>query len=213
MRKGSFGMAVLALALSGAMLTTTACSTTWVTDAEQIVAALIPAAGNVIALVGALDGNGVSAADIQAVTSAGTQAQADLQLISSLITQYQSATDATTKASLLTKIQAAITATQANLSGILPALHISDPATQAKVSAVIGLILSEVQSLAAVVPLVSAAASLSEKASATKALKVKPPLSAAAFTKSFNATISAKTGNVVLDKATAAAKIKARFKL
>jgi len=72
MRKGSFGMAVLALALSGAMLTTTACSTTWVTDAEQIVAALIPAAGNVIALVGALDGNGVSAADIQAVTSAGT---------------------------------------------------------------------------------------------------------------------------------------------
>ena len=44
---------------------------------------------------------------------------------------------------------------QANLQGLLPALHIQDAATQAKITAVVGIVLSEVQSLAAIVPLVN----------------------------------------------------------
>jgi len=37
------------------------------------------------------------------------------------------------------------------LDGLLPALHIKDPATQAKITAVIGILLSEVESVAAIV--------------------------------------------------------------
>ena len=53
----------------------------------------------------------------------------------------------------------------------MPALHIKDAATQAKITAVVGIVLSEVQSLAAIVPLVSASAS--PKMMATAAVQAK----------------------------------------
>src|SRR5579863_9355538 len=142
-RKAKIARALLGLVLC-TTITLTACSTAWIADAEEIVAALIPAAANLITLIGALQGKSVSTADLQLIQSASTQAQTDLQLINTLITQYQQATDAATQTSLLMQIQTAMTTVQSNLNGLLPALHITDAATQAKVTAVIGLILSEV---------------------------------------------------------------------
>ena len=80
----------LALLLCG-MLIWTGCSTAWVGQAEGIVAALIPAAANIVALVAALQGQSVSAADLQTIQTAGAQAGADLQIIQSLISAYQKA--------------------------------------------------------------------------------------------------------------------------
>jgi hypothetical protein len=209
-KKLNVGRALAALVLCATMILT-ACSTAWITEAEEIVAALVPAAANLLTLVGALEGNGVSTQDLQLMQSVGTQAQTDLQLISTLVTQYQQATDAATQASLLAKIQTAITTVQSNLSGLLPALHITDPATQAKVTAVIGLILSEVQSLEAIIPIVQPVATSSNsaaKASAKlKAKSVKPPLSASQFRASYNAIMTAKTGNAKLDAASAKCKL------
>jgi hypothetical protein len=91
---------------------------------------------------------------------------------------------------------------QSTLSGILPALHIKDAATQAKITAVIGILLSEVQSVAAVVPLVDASASRGRMAMATKQARKQPPLTANEFLSSYNATMTAKTGNARLDEAT-----------
>ena len=85
-----FGEAALVLVLCMAVLMT-GCSTEWIGQAEQIVAALIPAATNIVALVAALQGKSVSAADMQTIQNAGTQAGADLQLIQSLIAAYQKA--------------------------------------------------------------------------------------------------------------------------
>ncbi len=51
-----------------------------------------------------------------------------------------------------------LSAVQSTLNGILPALHIKDAATQAKITAVVGILLSEVQSVAAIVPLVNPSA-------------------------------------------------------
>ena len=48
-----FGKAMLALILC-ATLMCTACSTAWMSEAEQFVAALVPAAANIVALVAAL---------------------------------------------------------------------------------------------------------------------------------------------------------------
>ncbi len=152
-RRNNPGRMALAVVLSATMILA-GCSTSWIEEAEQIVSALIPAAGNIVALVAALQGKTVSATDLQTIQNAGSQAGADLQLIQSLIAAYQKADDAA-KPGILNQIQNAINAVQGNLQGLLPALHIKDAATQTKIAAVVGILLSEVQSLAAVVPLVN----------------------------------------------------------
>jgi hypothetical protein len=189
----------------------TACSTNWISEAEQIVAALIPATANLMTLVATLQGKSVSAADLQTIQGAGAQAGADLQLLASLIAQYQQA-DASTKPGLLHQIQIAMGDAQANLNGLLPALHIKDAATQAKVSAVVGLLISEVQSMAAIVPLVNSSSSPAMVAMAAKPGKKQAPLSASQFVSSFDATMTAKTGNVDLDRASAGLRIHAHSK-
>jgi hypothetical protein len=199
-KTSSSAKAAVALILCG-MLLWTGCSTTWIGQAEQIVAALIPAAANIVALVAALEGKSISAADMQVIRNAGSQAGADLQLIESLIAAYQKADEAG-KPAILNQIQNAISAVQANLEGLLPALHIKDAATQTKITAVVGILLSEVESLAAIVPLVNPNASPKMMATATAQAKKRPPLSAREFVSSYNATLTAKTGNAELDRAT-----------
>ena len=212
--KGKKNVAQMAVALVLSMtMVMVGCSTSWIEEAEEIVAALIPAAANLVTLVAALQGKTVSTSDLQTIQSAGTQAGADLQLIQSLVAAYEKA-DATAKPGILNQIESAINATQASLQGLLPALHIKDAATQAKITAVVGVVLSEVQSLAAIVPLVKADAELSVPA-ATSAAKMRQRqtlLSASEFVASYNATLSAKTGNADVDKMTAGLKIHAHGK-
>jgi len=200
-----FGKAMLALILC-ATLMCTACSTAWMSEAEQIVAALVPAAANIVALVAALQGKSVSASDLETIQSAGSQAGADLQLLQSLIAAYQKA-DAAAQPGILNQIQAAINAAQSTLNGLLPALHIKDAATQTKITAVVGIVLSEIQSLATIVPLADASAAPETVVMAAKQLKKQPPLTASEFVASYNATLTAKTGNADLDHATAGMKI------
>lgn len=186
-----------------------ACSTDWIGEAEQIVAALIPAASNIVALVAALQGKSVSATDLQTIQNAGAQAGADLQLIQSLIAAYQKA-DAAAKPGILNQIESAIGAVQGNLSGMLQGLHIKDAATQTKIEAVVGLVLAEVQSLAAIVPVVAPAVSAKEAripGAAVRAGQPRAPLSANEFVKSYNSTLTAKTGNAALDQVTAGLQI------
>jgi len=210
---GRGGVAIilcLGMVLSG-------CSTDWIGEAEQIVAALIPAAANLVTLVAALQGKSVSASDLAMVQNAGTQAQADLQLIQSLIAAYEKA-DAATQPGILNQIQSAIGAAQGNLQGLLGALHIKDTATQTKITAVVGILLSEVQALGSVVPLVRGqgrgakgqdTASLASKVGG----RPKVPLSANEFVKSYNATMGAKTGNADLDRVTSGLQIHLHGKL
>jgi hypothetical protein len=195
------------------------CSTAWIGEAEEIVAAMLPAAANLLTLVAALEGKTVSATDLQTIQNAGSQAGADLQLIQSLIAAYEKA-DATAQPGILSQIESAIEAAQGSLQGLLPALHIKDAATQAKISAVVGILLSEVQSLAAVVPLVKTQGAVaSGQGAETNEVSQKvggltrPPLSAREFVVSYNAAMTAKTGNADVDKITAGLKIHAHGKL
>jgi len=205
MRKAATGKALWAGVLCGT-LTWTACSTAWIGEGEQIVAALVPAAANIVALVATLQGESVSANDRETIQSAGSQAGADLQLLQSLIAAYQKA-DAATQPGILNQIRTAINAAQSTMNGLLPALHIKDAATQAKITAVVGIMLSEIQSLAAIVPLVDPSASPGTRAMAATQMKKQPPLSASEFVSSYNATMTAKTGNAELDHATAGMRI------
>lgn len=205
MKRTGLGSALVAAVLA-VTLTLTACSTAWVSEAEQIVAALIPAVANLATLVATLQGRDVSATDLQTMQSAGAQAGADLQLMQSLISEYEKA-NASAQPGLLNQIQAAMSAVQLTLNGLLPALHIQDATTQAKITAVVGLLISEVESMAAIVPLVNPSASPAMMAMASKQVKKQPPLTASEFVSSYNATISAKTGKVELDRATAGLRI------
>jgi hypothetical protein len=201
MKNAGLGKWLVAVVLFGTTMWT-ACSTAWIGEAGQIVAALLPATANVVTLVATLQGKSVSSSDLQTIQSAGAQAGADLQLMQSLIAQYQKA-DAAAQPGLLNQIQAAMSAVQMTLNGLLPALHITDAATQAKVSAVVGLILSEVESLAAIVPLVNSNASPAMMSMAARQVKKQPPLTASEFVSGYNATMGAKTGNAALDQTTA----------
>jgi len=194
-----------AIVLCGTM-TLVGCSTAWISEAEQIVAALIPAAANILTLVTALHGQSVSAEDLKTIQNTGSRVGADLQLIESLLTAYQRA-DAVSQPGLLNQIQTTTNTVQSSLGSLLPALHIQDETTQAKVSAVIGLVLSEVASLSVIVPLVNPSGSPAMMAMAAKQAKKQPPLSANEFVASYNATITAKTGNAALDHATAGMRI------
>ena len=206
-KKFGWGRGLVALVLGGTLMWT-ACSTGWIAEAEQIVAALIPATANLVTLVATLQGRNISAADLQTIQNAGTQAGADLQLMQSLITQYQKA-EASAQPGLLTQIEATMGAVQANLSGLLPALHIKDAATQAKIAAVIGTLLSEVQSMAAIVPLVNPSTSPARMSMAIRQVKKRPPLTASEFVSSYNATMTAKTGDAGLDQAASGLRIHA----
>jgi hypothetical protein len=203
-----FAKAFLTLTLVTALVLT-ACSTAWIGEAEQIVAALVP---NIVGLVAALQGKSVSASDLETIQNAGAQAGADLQLLQSLIAAYQKA-DSAGQPGILNQIQAAINAAQTTMGGLLPALHIKDAATQAKITAVVGIVLSEIQSLAAIVPLVGAGAAPAAVATAVKQVKKRPPLTASEFVRSYNATMTARTGNTDLDHATAGMEIHLHGKL
>jgi hypothetical protein len=187
------------------MLMWMACSTAWVSEAEQILAALIPGIANAVTLAAMFQGD-VSGADLRAVQRAGSEAGATVQSIQSLITQYQKA-DAAAQPGLLNKIQAALTSVQATLNGLLPALHIKDAATEAKIAAVVGILLAEVESVAAIVPLLSPGASPGIRTMAARRVQRRPPPSATEFVAAYNAAMTAKTGKQELDHATAGLRI------
>jgi hypothetical protein len=192
------GRAGVALLLVATMVIS-GCSTNWIGEGEQILAVLIPAASNIVALAAALEGQTVSAQDLQTIQNVGAQAAGDLQLIEALITAYGKA-DAAAQPGILGQIEAAIQSVQTNLGGLLPALHIKDAATEAKIAAVVGIVLAEVQSLGAIVPIV--------QGQSLGAARVKVPLSAGEFVDSYNATLTAKTGNAVVDRTAAGLRIR-----
>jgi len=204
MRKRNYGRVLVGLGLCATMVLS-GCSTSWVDEANQIVAVLIPASENLVTLAAMLQGKSVSPVDLETIQNAGKATAADLQLIHSLIAAYEKA-DASAKPGILNEIQSAIGATQANLQGLLAGLHIKDVATQTKITAVVGILLSEVQSLAAMVPVVQANQAKMSTPAAKNAASVghpRVPLSAAEFVKSYNSTLTAKTGNAELDGAAA----------
>lgn len=153
-----------------------ACSTSWITTAQQYIAVLVPAVEDVVGILQIAGVKGISQTNINAVAHYGAEATADLNEINSLVTQYNSA-NATTNAQ---KIQEAADDAKANLNSILPALHITDPNTVTKVTAAVDLAVNTITQLEALVPQAPVFKPTLRRA-ATK------PLSPSALQKQFNA--------------------------
>jgi hypothetical protein len=139
--------AVLAVILCAAMLAT-GCTAQWISVALADLPVLAQMALNIATLVSALNGKQPSAREVSAIRNISATAQTELSTLQGLYSQYK----ANPEASRLQKIQAVIAGIQQQLPEQLQAAHISDPALAAKVTAAVGLILSTVESFAALMP-------------------------------------------------------------
>jgi len=186
---------VLAGLLALAMFAT-ACSTSWVSQAIAITNALLPVAVNVIQLVTAMQSaEGSSTADVVLAQKWAATVSADLTLVQTLLKQYNSAA-AADKPGFLNKLNDALQVVSSDLGTLLPALHISNPQTQAKVTAMVGLVAAEISAIEALVSAAQGKTSIPRNAP-----KV---MDAKSFSAAYKTLVKAPTGYAPLDQATKA---------
>ena len=179
-------------AILWSILLLSGCTTAWTGEASNIISVLIPAVQAILGLIAAL-GAKIPPNAAQDISDWGTQAQQGLQQIKGLIDQYNNA-EAQAKPGLLIEIQTAAETIVNNLNQILPTLHITDPATQQKITAVANAIMAELQALVGVIPALQGKLHLRD---------IKDmPLDAGHFVHNFNATMTESTGNAEIDNLT-----------
>jgi len=140
---GIFTLLDLALLLAG-------CSTAWTTEATNIIQLLIPAVQAALAILAAF-GVGIPTTVMTAVNSWAQQAEQALLQVKGLIEQYNTA-EASAQPGILNEIQTVLGVVSSNLATILPTLHVTDPATEAKIAAVFQAVAGEIAALLALVP-------------------------------------------------------------
>lgn len=139
---------LLALVLAIA-IATTGCSAQWINIALQDLPVLTQMALNIATLVGTLSSNKPpNNADLAVIQNISAQASRDLNLLQTLYSEYKENSSDTT----LGKIQTVIAELNRNLPALLESAHISNPVLSARVAAAVGLILSTVNSFAALIP-------------------------------------------------------------
>jgi hypothetical protein len=150
--KRSFAVRCLLLfALFNLMLLFTGCTDAWVSSANGIISALIPAINAALAILAAF-GVGVSPTALAAIQAWGTDAQDTLtNVVKPAIDAYNTAA-ASVQATLLTQIDAALNSIVSNLNTALAAVHVTDPASQAKITAIFAVIQAFMVSLINLIP-------------------------------------------------------------
>jgi len=171
-----------------ALLLLTGCVTSWVAEANSIVALLGPAISAALEILAAF-GVGLSPAVAASIAAWGKDATTALSQVSTLIAQYNTA-EAGAQPGILGEIQSLLSTVSANLAALLPTIRITDPATQAKVIAVFNAIAAEIAALVSLLPTLKSAsvmedhtAALLQIATAASQCKLR---SAHAFAKDFN---------------------------
>jgi hypothetical protein len=192
MKTNSKSKAFLALVLAIA-IAATGCSAQWINIALQDLPVLTQMALNIATLVSALaSGQRASTADIAVIQNISAQASRDLNLLQTLYSEYK----ANPSASTLQKIQNTIADLNQNLPTLLQSAHISNPTLSARITAAVNLILTTVNSFAALMPQSSAATSRTAPRHSL--------LHANDLKKQWNQQVCAPTGSPALDAAFAA---------
>jgi hypothetical protein len=186
---------ILAGPLALAMFAT-ACSASWVSQAIAITNALLPVAVNVIQLVTAMQSSGgSSSSDVALAQKWAATVSVDLTLVQTLLNQY-SAAAAADKPGFLNRLNDALQVVSNDLGTLLPALHISNPQTQVKVTAMVGLVAAEIGAIEALVSAAQGKTSLPRNA--PKVMDAKN------FKAAYKTLVKAPTGYAPLDQATTA---------
>lgn len=132
------------------MLVLTGCTTAWTGEASSIITLLWPAITMALEILSAF-GVGISTGTMKAIQDWSQRATTGLQSVAGLIDQYNAA-EATAQPGLLIEIQTGLNVIVSDLSGLLPQIKITNPATQAKIVAIFESIASEMQALVQVIP-------------------------------------------------------------
>jgi hypothetical protein len=190
MNRNSSSKILLAIVLSVALIAT-GCSAQWLSVALADLPVLTQMALNIAALVSTLQsGNQLNPTEALAIQNISAEASKDLTLLQALYDTYKKSPNAST----LQKIEALIQDTNQNLSALLQAAHISDPALSTRISAAVNLILTSVSSFASLIPQAPTPA-------ARTAGQNKVILHPKDLKKQWNQLVCAPSGNPVLDTA------------
>ena len=181
----SFLALVLAVTIAA-----TGCTAQWINVALQDLPVLTQMALNIATLVSAFaSGQQASTADVAVIQNISAQASRDLNLLQLLYNEYKAAPSATT----LQKIQNVISDLDQNLPNLLQSAHISNPTVSARITAAVNLILTTVNSFAALMPQTSMPTSRNASTA--------PLLDAKDLKKHWNQQVCAPSGNPALDAA------------
>lgn len=126
-------------------VTIAACSTSWITTAQQYISILTPVVTNVIQILAT---TGVLAVPQSNLTTLEDKVTNDLGTISTLLGSYSAANATTTEASIL----AAANDAETNINAILSALNIVNPTTKAEVVGALDLSVTVITELTQLLP-------------------------------------------------------------
>jgi hypothetical protein len=186
----------LAVALSLAMFCT-ACSTTWVSALDSILAAAAPALIDILQIVAVANGKPMD-------SNLAAKINVDATVIKTLASDFAKASSGSAPG-VCQQLQAAVSAYQADQVLVLQVAQVSDSKTQTKITLLANLVAGTVQAITAVIP--------SCQANAQASLKALPPYSVSTFADHYNSILVARTGNAAVDAATPALKIHRHSKL
>lgn len=148
--------------LAGGVVTLEGCNATqWIQIALNDLPTIVQIALSIVNMVGAFAG-GADPAIVTKTQSVAAQVQTDLQTAQSLIQEYQ----ANASTTLLSKINAAMTAAKDNLAAILTTFHIMDPVKQSEISAGVAAAIAAVTYLESLIPTPAVPAQAKLKAAA-----------------------------------------------
>ena len=146
MNSKSKALVALVLATTIAL---TGCTAQWINIALQDLPVLTQMALNIASLVGAVQtGKDPSSTDTAVVQNISAQASRDLNLLQTLYGEYKAKPNSNT----LQKIQNVIADLNQNLPALLESAHISNSTLSARITAAVNLILTTVNSFAALMP-------------------------------------------------------------
>ena len=145
MNSHSKSLLALVLAIS---IAATGCNAQWINIALQDLPVLTQMALNIAGLVGTFSGRQANPADLAVIQNISAQAGRDLNLLQSLYAEYKASPNAAT----LAKIQGVVSDINQNLPALLESAHVSNPLLTARLTAAVNLILTTVNSFAALIP-------------------------------------------------------------
>lgn len=176
---------VLVVALSLAMFCT-ACSTAWVSTLDSILAAAAPALIDILQIVAVANGKPLN-------SGLAAKINTDAAAIKTLAADFSGASKLAAPG-VCSQLQAAVNVYQADQQMVLSVAQVSDVNTQTKITLLSGLVAGTVDAILAVIPAC--------QGPAAKTLKASPPLNLKNFVTSYNAILTAKTGNASVDAVT-----------
>jgi len=185
---------VFALCLSMVVVPIQGCSVTWVTTLDNILVAAAPALINILNIIAIAKGTPVN-------TSLAAKITADAATIKTLSADFAAASAAAAPTACA-QLQAGIGVYAADESEVMALAAVSDPATQTKIETLSALVAGTVTGILAVIPNCAQASSMMASMSG-KAV----PLPLKTFVKSYNSTLTVKTGNIAVDAFTKSHKI------